>query len=269
MVRKRKTESLTELLRLDGRAALITGAAQGIGRAMALRFAEAGAHVILADVAEEALQATARDVAGRFPNVMVRAEVVDLAHKAAIDALWARLETAPDILVNNAGIYPFKDFLEVDAAFLRRVFAVNLEAAFWMCQHFIRRRGSQGGVILNVGSIEAFLPFMGHLAHYTTSKAGLLALTRGLARDYGRMGFRINALVPGGVQTPGTRAVRRLLLRGHWRLLFSASRFLQRVPLGRFADPDEIARMAVVLCSDLASYVHGAVVPVDGGFLSA
>ncbi|TRO49128.1 SDR family oxidoreductase, partial [Candidatus Bathyarchaeota archaeon] len=118
-------------------------------------------------------------------------------------------------------------------------------------------------------SIEALLPFMEDLVHYSVSKAGVIALTRSLAREYGRNGFRVNALVPGGINTPGTRSVAKEITRFNFGLLRSGVEFRQRLPLGRAGDPDEVARMALVLASDLSSYVNGALVPVDGGFLSA
>lgn len=260
--------SLAEMLSLRGHRALITGASYGIGEAMARRFAEAGADLILVARSRERLARLARDLEARY-RVRVQYAALDLADKTAIDAFWTTGGPLPDILVNNAGIYPFRDFLRVDEGFLRRILTVNLEAALWMSQHFIRRRGRQGGVILNVGTIEAFLPFAAHLVHYAVAKAGLLALTRGLARDYGRWGYRINALVPGGVLTPGVLHAMKRILHGEFHLIASGLRFFGRLPMGRFGSPDEIARMAVVLCSDLASYVHGAVIPVDGGFLSA
>ncbi len=138
-----------------------------------------------------------------------------------------------------------------------------------MCQNFIKLRGKQGGVIINVGSIEAFLPFMEDLAHYTVSKAGVIALTRALAREYGRKRYRINVVVPGGIMTRGVKWTMREVLKGRIGFIFAARKFMERLPMGRFGDPDEVARVMVFLSSDMASYIHGAVIPVDGGFLSS
>ena len=119
-------------------------------------------------------------------------------------------------------------------------------------------------MIVNVGSIEALLPFKEDLAHYTMSKAGVIALTRSLARDYGER-FRVNVVVPGGIVTPGVlRTAKRMGLRA----MTEAREFLKRLPMGRMGDPDEVARVILFLASDLSSYVNGAVIPVDGGFLS-
>ena len=175
----------------------------------------------------------------------------------------------PDILVNNAGIYPFKNFLEVDDAFLKKVIDINLNSAFLMCQHMIRRRLKRGGVIINIGSIEAILPFAEDLVPYNISKTGVIALTRALAKEYGKYGFRINAIIPGGIITPGTKAVAKEISRFKVGLLKTGVQFKMRLPLNRGGRPDEVARIALVLASDLSSYVHGALIPVDGGFLSA
>jgi NAD(P)-dependent dehydrogenase (short-subunit alcohol dehydrogenase family) len=236
---------LSELISLEGRRAIITGAASGIGRAIAMRFAEAGAELVLIDVDMDGLRSLELEIRGDTAADLHR---VDLSNKAEIDSFWKSLKgRSPDILVNNAGIYPFKDFLDIDEEFLRRVMDINLDSVLWMSQQIIQRRIDQGGVIINVASIEAILPFMDHLSHYGASKAGVIALSRGLARDYGRKGFRVLNL----------------------GLVMSGLEFRQRLPLRRAGKPDEIALIALVLASDLSSYVQGAVIPVDGGFLSA
>ena len=175
----------------------------------------------------------------------------------------------PDVLVNNAGIYPFKNFLKVREDFYRLVLETNLDSVYWMCQQMIRRRHKQGGVIINIASIEAMVAFKDDLAHYSVSKAGVIALTRSLAKEDGREGFRVNAILPGGIITRGTKAAARGIFKFKMGLLKAGMEFRQRLPIGRMGRPDEVARMAVVLASDLASYVHGAIIPVDGGFLAA
>ncbi len=259
---------LNQLISLQGRRVLITGAAAGIGKAIACRFAEAGADLELVDVNGEGLAALQGELAEFGVNVGLH--VVDLSKKEEVDRLWETLDgSGPDILVNNAGIYPFKDFLEVDKAFYARVMEINLNSVHWMCQHMIRRRLDLGGVIVNVGSIEAILPFKADLVHYSISKAGVIALTRALAKEYGKHGFRINVVMPGGIVTEGTKAVAKDIFRLRLGLVRAGIEFKWRLPIGRLGQPDEVARVVLVLASDLASYIHGAVIPVDGGFLSA
>ena len=259
---------LSELISLKGKRALITGSAVGIGKAMAYRFAEAGADLELIDINKRGLEAEKKGLS-RFKSE-INIHKVDLSEKKEVDTLWGKLiGKEPDILVNNAGIYPFKNFLKIDDAFLKKAMDINLNSAFWMCQHMIGRRLKKGGVIINIGSIEAILPFEKDLAHYNISKAGVIALTRTLAKEYGKAGFRINAIIPGGIITPGTKAIAKEITKFKLGLLKSGVEFKLRLPLGRGGQPDEVARIALVLASDLSSYVQGALIPVDGGFLSA
>jgi NAD(P)-dependent dehydrogenase (short-subunit alcohol dehydrogenase family) len=259
---------LAELISLKGKKALITGSALGIGKAMAYRFAEAGADLELVDMNERGLKAVAEELSAF--KVEINIHKVDLSQKEEIDALWEELKgKEPDILVNNAGIYPFKDFMEVDEAFFSKVMDINLKSTLLMCQHMIKKRLKRGGVIINVGSIEAIIPFVEGMAPYSISKAGVIALTRSLAKEYGKNGFRINAIIPGGIITPGTKAVAKEITQLRLSLLRTGVLFSTRLPLKRGGQPDEVACIAVVLASDLSSYVHGALIPVDGGFLSA
>ncbi len=194
----------------------------------------------------------------------------DLSKKIEIDNLWKTLiGKEPDILVNNAGIYPSMCFLDVEEAFLQKVLDVNLKSVFWMCQQMIKGRSKKGGVIINMGSIEAIMPLKQDLCHYDISKAGVMALTRALASEYGKRGFRINVLVPGGVWTEGTKGVAKDVLKFKPSIVKTGIEYGLRTPLGRMGAPDEIARMALVLATDFSSYVTGALIVVDGGFLSA
>ena len=258
-----------QLLSLKGQRVLVTGAASGIGRAMALRFADAGAELLLLDIDEEGLAQTVEDL--RCFTSRVITQVVDLRQKAQIDTFWKRLDVnPPDILINNAGCYPMRDYLEVDPIFLEQTFRLNLESVLWMCQGFVARRKEKGGIIINVSSIEALAPFSDDLIPYSVSKSGVLALTRSLAHAYGKQGFRVNVLVPGAIKTPTTGRLKKDAL---WHLNFDLIKtglhFERRLALGRWGEADEVARVALFLASDLASYVQGAAIPVDGGFLAS
>jgi NAD(P)-dependent dehydrogenase (short-subunit alcohol dehydrogenase family) len=152
------------LISLEGQRALITGTATGIGHAIAQRFAEVWAALELVDIDENRLQRIVDALT--VHAVDVHPHRVDLAQQSDIADLWSRLTgREPSILVNNAGIYPFTDFLDMDAAAFQAVIDVNLHAVVWMCQHMIRRNADRGGVNINIGSIEALLPFKNGLAH--------------------------------------------------------------------------------------------------------
>jgi NAD(P)-dependent dehydrogenase (short-subunit alcohol dehydrogenase family) len=259
---------LSELLSLHNKRALITGSASGIGEAIAYRFAEAGANLELVDINEASLDEVKQDLQ-KF-NVEVSIHKVDLSQKQEIDNLWKQLEgKEPDVLVNNAGIYPSQCFLNLEEAFLKKVLDVNLVSVFWMCQYMIKARSKKGGVIINMGSIEAIMPLKEDLCHYDVSKAGVMALSRALASEYGKRGFRINVLVPGGVWTEGTKGIAKDVLKFKPSIVKTGIEYGLRTPLGRMGAPDEIARMALVLATDFSSYVNGALIVVDGGFLSA
>ncbi len=259
---------LNELVSLRGRRALITGAGAGIGAAVAYRFAEAGADLDLVDINADDLDKVKKEL-GRFDR-LVNVHRVDLCSKDEIDSLWKKLEgKEPDVLVNNAGIYPSRSFLSVDETFLKRVLDVNLHSVFWMCQHMIRSRMKKGGVIINMGSIEAVMPFKEELSHYDISKAGVMVFSRALANEYAKRGFRINVLVPGGVWTSGTKSLAKDALKLKFGVVKSGIEYSMRTPTGRLGKADEVARMALVLACDLSSYVNGALIVVDGGFLSA
>lgn len=259
---------LSDLISLRGKRALITGSAHGIGKAIAYRFAEAGADLELIDIDGKGLNVLKEELSPYGVDISISR--VDVSQKKEIEDLWEKLiGNEPGILVNNAGIYPFKNFLEIDQTYLSKLMAINLTSVFWMCQNMIKRRAKKGGVIINMGSIEAVLPFKEDLTHYNMSKAGVLALTRTLAKDYGKKGFRTNAILPGGIITPGTKSAAKESFKLNFGLIKSGIEFKARLPLGRFGKPDEIARIAVVLASELSSYVHGALIAVDGGFLSA
>lgn len=258
-------------LEMTGRTVLISGASSGIGRAMAIAFGAAGARLVLLDLDDSGLSSLCTQLensacAGTIPHAL------DLGDKAAVDRFWAELPPtlSIDTLINNAGIYPMRRFMDVDQDYLDHVMQVNLESLFWMCQGLIGHRGKSGGVIINVSSIEAFTAFKGEMVPYIASKSGVIGFSRALAREYGRKGFRVNTLVPGGIRTPGTTSIAKTVItKGNFGLVKTGWDFMQRLPLGRYGLPEEVANVALFLASDLASYIHGAAIPVDGGFLGA
>ena len=259
--------SLPDLISLKGKRALITGSGGGLGQVVAWRLGEGRGGFGVVEIGDGRVAATKKELGGF--GVRVNCQRTEISRQEERDELWEKLTGGgSDILVNNAGIYPFKEFLDVDEAFYKNVIETNLDSVYWMCQKMISRRLKLGGVIVNVGSIEAVVAFKEDLAHYSVSKAGVIALTRALAKEHGKHGFRINAVVPGGIITSGTKRAAKGIFRFNLGLIKTGIEFKQRLPIGRLGRPDEVACMALVLASDMSSYVHGAAIPVDGGFLA-
>ena len=261
---------INELLSFKGKSVMITGAGRGIGLATAKRFAELGASLYLIDMDRKKLSLARKNIFRDF-SVNIETIKLDISKKEEINALWNDIKgSEPDVLVNNAGVYAYKEFLKIDEEFIEKAMKVNYESVLWMCQRFIKGRMNRGGSIINLGSIESIMPFSFGFVHYDAGKLNVLSLTRALARDFSKKGFRVNAVIPCGIDTPGTRKLKKELVS---QLNVDASRlcaeFKSRLPLGRFGDPDEVARVIVFLASDMASYITGALITVDGGFLSS
>lgn len=257
---------ISELISLKGKKALITGAASGIGRAAALRFAEAGADLELVDVDEFGLKGV-RELAEEF-GVEVNVHRVDLSRKVEIDLLWEALRgREPDILVNNAGVYWFKEFIEVDEDFYEKVMAINLHSVFWMCQHFVRARkdaGRDNQCELHRG-LPALCEGFGSL-RYGQARCGRLneGDSEGVREE--DQGKRCGSWRHRDGRSEETQE--EAIMKFDVEKMGISFHFNARLPMGRFGEPDEVARVMLFLSSDLASYVNGAVIPVDGGFLS-
>lgn len=237
-------------LMLEGRIAVVTGAASGMGAATARLLTEAGATVLGADLAATPAIALVGDVAdSAFCDVAVARTV----------ALHGRI----DIVVNAAGVIVRADAPATDDEAWHRQMRVNVDGTFFMCRAAIRQMRLQGsGVIVNFGSIWGSAGGKGHVA-YATAKGAVHNLTRSLALDHAREGIRVNAVCPGEVDTPMLRGAGRAVPLTDAQLAEMADRV---VPNGRLAQPDEIGRVVVFLCSDAASYMTGALVSVDGGW---
>ncbi len=242
---------------LAGRVALVTGAGSGIGRAIALRFAEAGADVAALDLNETTAAETAAAVRalGRGATGL-RA---DVSRSDEVEAAVARAQSSLGpitVLVNNAGLTRDKTIQNLTEADWDLVLNVHLKGTF-LCTKAVaprmRERGG-GGAIVNISSISGKMGNFGQ-ANYASAKAGIVALTKVTAREYARYGVRANAIQPGMIDTPMTRA----LGEEH------RARSIAETPLGRLGRPEEVAAVALFLASDLASYVTGAVIEVTGG----
>lgn len=243
-------------MKLNGKKALITGAASGIGRAIATRFIEQGAHVACVDINASDLEATVqalqtedRNVVGFHADVAVRADVEN-AVQSALEALGGL-----DILVNNAGINSSATIDQVDEEMWNRTLAVNLTSAFLLSKSVWRRFSAQGhGVIVNMSSIMGLTGARNSFV-YCTSKAAIIALTKSLAADGGPLGIRVNCVCPGYVRTPTMDKAHTMSVQ---------AKIANQLPIKRMAAPAEIADGFVYLASDDASYANGAILVLDG-----
>ena len=246
--------------RLDGKVAVITGAASGIGREAALLFSEEGARVCVADVADgEQTAAECRDA------FFVHVDVRDPDSVQAMYEVTKDRYGGIDVLYNNAGIMPSDDasILETDPEAWERVHSVNTRGVFLCCKYgipYLLERG--GGSVINVASFVALLGAATSQIAYTASKGAVLSMTRELAVEFSRQGVRVNAICPGPVETP-------LLMRLFANDPAAYERRRVHIPIGRLAQPREIAQGALWLASDDASYVTGSTFVVDGGITAA
>ena len=241
-------------LGLQGRVAIVTGAAQGIGAACARRFAREGAPVVLADVDDARGQALASELGGVYQHC-------DVGDKAQVDALVVATLARHgriDVLVNNAGIFKAADFLEVSEADFDAVLRVNLKGSFLVGQAVARAMARVGrGSIVNMSSVNGVLAIP-TIASYNVSKGGINQLTRVMALALADKGIRVNAVAPGTIATE--LAAKAVLTSDDAR-----QKIMSRTPMGRLGEPSEIADVVAWLASDAASYITGEIVTVDGG----
>lgn len=252
---------LTVLDRLKDRVAVVTGGASGIGLASARRLASEGAKLVLGDIDEAAGRAAAEEVGGIF----VLTDVTDPAQVATLFATAHDSYGSVDIAFNNAGISPPDDgsILVTDLEAWRRVQDVNLTSVYLCCKTVLPYMQAQGkGSIINTASFVAVMGAATSQISYSASKGGVLAMSRELAVEFARQGIRVNALCPGPVNTP---LLQELFAKDPER----AARRLVHIPLGRFAEPEEIAAAVAFLASDDASFVTATTFLVDGGIAAA
>ena len=262
---------LSELIDLTGRAAIVTGGAKGIGKGIAYRLAEAGAKVLIADLDEAAATSTAQELTQKgWTAAAIKADVSDEADVQRMIASCQEQFSSVDILVNNAGIYPPVPVSQMTEADFEKVIHVNLRSAFLTTKHAAEamKQGGRGGRIINITSVDALHPSMVGLAHYDASKHGLWGFTQNSALELAEHKIWVNAIAPGGIQTPGVESMQAVSASPETTDIKKASEaFMAKIPMHRMGTPDEIGTAALFLASELSSYMTGSQVVVDGGVL--
>jgi 2-deoxy-D-gluconate 3-dehydrogenase len=264
-------DSLKNLLTLSGRAAIVTGAAKGIGFGIAYRLAEAGASVLIADNDEQgAINAAKKLTEQGYKAISITTDV------SVEDDIIQMVNTCEkefgsvDILVNNAGVFPSVPVSSMSSEQFEKVMHINLRSVFLATKYAasaMKKKGN-GGKIINITSIDALHPSMVGLAHYDASKHGVWGFTKNSAIEYAPDKIWINAIAPGGVSTPGVAAMQssQKLPDGIDPAVMIET-FLSRIPMHRMGEPDDIGKVALFLASDMASYITGEQIVVDGGAL--
>ncbi len=244
--------------RLDGKKALVTGGASGIGEALSRVFTNAGASVVIADIDKSKAEALTRELPGAS---MVMCDITD---ETSVKQAFASLGNL-DILINNAGIGLVGGVEETELADFQRIFRVNVEGAFLVTKHAVPLLVASHGAMVNIGSVAGLIGVKKRFA-YCATKGAIVAMTRQLAVDYPTQ-FRVNCICPGTVDTP---FVEGYLEKYHKHEKEEMRRQLsQRQPIGRLGQPTEIANLALYLVSAEAGFVNGSVIPIDGGWTAA
>ena len=242
-------------MRLKGKVTAVTGAGQGIGRVIALTLAREGAAVVVSDIDSKMAQQTAQEIKAKGGQAV--ALKVDVTKRRDAEALTERAVQKfgrLDILVNNAGIYPSAPIIEIKEEEWDLVMAINLKGTFLCSQAAVRQMMVQRqGSVVNVASVDAKARTTGN-AHYAASKAGVVSFTRTLACEMATYGIRVNAVSPGWI---GTETLRKKSDR--WQ------QAMDEIPVGRLGTPEDVAEAVLFLVSDVAGYITGEVLDVNGG----
>ena len=251
---------------LDARTAIVTGGGSGIGRAIALRFARAAARVAIIDVAAESATAAAGEAMALGGTSM--AVACDVSQQTDVIDAFRQVEAQlgpVDILVNSAGVAHIGTVEQTTESDLDRLYAVNVKGVYNCLKAAVASMKGRGGVILNIASVAATVGIPDRFA-YSMTKGAVLTMTYSVARDYVSHGIRCNALSPARVHTPFVDGYLAKNYPGREREVFEQLSRTQ--PIGRMGQPEEIADLALFLCSDSAAFITGSNVPIDGGFVT-
>lgn len=257
------------LFDLEGKAAIVTGGAMGIGFGIVKRLVEAGADVLVADLDGDLAASKVAELDGPGKAAAMRIDVAAVdAGDRLVDECLSNFGHV-DILINNAGIYPMTPLLEMSRESWQRVIDINLTGLAFISKAVGSRMAEQGdgGKIVNIASIDALHPSMVGLAAYDSSKGGVLMFTKAFALEMAPHGVTVNAIAPGGINTEGTAAPLQGSGMTEEQMQQMMEQFLEGIPLRRMGTPDDIAKVALFLASPASDYMTGELLVVDGGAL--
>lgn len=263
---------IANLLSLEGKKAIVTGGAMGIGESIAEHLALAGADVLIVDIADSSeVQDSMEKV--KQEHSQIKYFNADLNTPGIYEHIVKKaMDEFGDIhiLVNNAGIFQYRPADQMTEDIWDRTMTINLKALSFLSIEFVKALKSlgHGGRIINISSVDSIHP-TGNLSHYDSSKGGVNMFTKALAKEVGAHGITVNAIAPGGVVTPGVSKIvgEELSEEQKQQMQAQTKQFIQALPLKRMGQPEEIARIALFLASDCSSYMTGSIVVADGGLL--
>lgn len=261
-----KLLSLQQSIDLNGKTAVVTGGAMGIGFGISYRLAEAGANVVIADLNEEVGNKAAKELTDDgFKATFIKTDVASEDDVKQATDFAVKTYGGIDILVNNAGIYPIAPVMQMAPADFEKILAVNLKSVFLFTKAAgeVMIKQGRGGKIINITSIDALHPSAVGLAVYDASKHGLWGFTKNTALELAPHDIQVNAIAPGGINTPGAGAGAPKTPE----MEAIQKRFIEKIPMKRMGEPDDIGTVALFLASSLSSYMTGTQVVVDGGVL--
>jgi 3-oxoacyl-[acyl-carrier protein] reductase len=242
-------------MKLKGKVAIVTGAAQGIGRGIALALVKEGVKVVVSDVSDKTADVVKKIESLGSEVLAVKVNVADSKETEKMAKAAVKKFGRIDILVNNAGIYPFKPLIEMKEEDWDKVMGVNLRGVFNSTKAVLPKMIEQkNGNIINIASIAGAVVGYPNLVHYSASKGGVLGFTRAAALELAQYGIRVNAIAPGAIETPGTKVLGEVL-----------KQIEQTIPQRRIGQPNDIANLVVFLASDDSSYITGQLIVADGG----
>ena len=246
------------MISLKGKVAFITGSAQGIGKAIALKLAEFGADIVIGDLNSDAIEETVKEIEAMGVNVF--GDICDVTSTESVNSFLEKAKEKVgniDILVNNAGITKDTFLMRMDEKTWEIVLKVNLTGAFNVTKAVIRDMARKKfGRIINISSVVGVMGNAGQ-ANYAASKAGLIGFTKSVAKEYAKKSITVNAIAPGFIETKMTEKLSEDVKKEYYK----------GIPMQRFGKPEDVANAVVFLASDLSSYITGQVIKVDGGMV--